>query len=220
MRLKTWWHNLQQPAVLRLAVLAGCCGLLVSSINFVSTERISDNRRAYQNQQLLAVTGLAQATLTARDPATLIGDAPSQAALPAAGQADASAFDISDTSGLLGHIVSLTSHEGYNGDIRLWLAFNPTGEVLGVRVFEHQETPGLGDKIDPKIDDWILGFNGKSLANLTTRQWQVQRDGGDFDQFSGATITPRAVVAAVHQGLLDYAGQKARQKATSAGATP
>ena len=212
MRLKAWWPNLQQPAVLRLALLAGCCGLLVSSINFVSIERISDNQRAYQNQQLLAVTGLAQATLTARDPATLIGGA--------AEQADASAFDISDDSGLLGHIVSLTSHKGYNGDIRLWLAINPAGEILGVRVFSHQETPGLGDRIEPRIDDWILDFNGKSLANLETRQWQVQRDGGDFDQFSGATITPRAVVAAVHQGLLDYAQQQARQLDASAGVTP
>ena len=216
MKFKAWWPSLQQPAVLRLALLAGCCGLLVSSINFVSIERISNNQRAYQNQQLLAVTGLAQATLTARDPATLIGGP----AVQTSGPADASAFDISDDSGLRGHIVSLTSHAGYNGDIRLWLAFNPAGEILGVRVFAHQETPGLGDRIEPRIDNWILDFNGKSLANLETRQWQVQRDGGDFDQFSGATITPRAVVAAVHQGLLDYAQQQARQLDASAGVTP
>jgi electron transport complex protein RnfG len=91
--------------------------------------------------------------------------------------------------------------QGYAGDIRLILGVNADGEILGVRVLSHAETPGLGDKIEVTKDDWILGFNKLSLANRTTQQWHVKKDGGQFDQFSGATITPRAVVAAVHGGL-------------------
>ncbi len=91
--------------------------------------------------------------------------------------------------------------QGYAGDIRLIMGVNAEGEILGVRVLAHAETPGLGDKIEREKDDWILSFNDHSLANTTEKQWHVKKDGGDFDQFSGATITPRGVVGAVHQGL-------------------
>jgi electron transport complex protein RnfG len=70
-----------------------------------------------------------------------------------------------------------------------------------VRVLSHAETPGLGDKIDDRKSDWILGFNGKSLENTSSEQWRVKKDGGEFDQFTGATITPRGVVKSIHQGL-------------------
>ncbi|MCW8923886.1 MAG: RnfABCDGE type electron transport complex subunit G, partial [Gammaproteobacteria bacterium] len=76
--------------------------------------------------------------------------------------------------------------------------------LAGVRVVKHRETPGLGDGIEAKRSDWILGFNGKSLNNLSEKQWKVKRDGGEFDQFTGATITPRAVVKAVHAALLYF----------------
>ncbi|MBF0256499.1 MAG: RnfABCDGE type electron transport complex subunit G, partial [Gammaproteobacteria bacterium] len=75
------------------------------------------------------------------------------------------------------------------------------GRVLGVRVLAHAETPGLGDKIEVARDDWILDFNGLSLGNPPIERWQVKKDGGQFDAFSGATITPRAVVAAIREGL-------------------
>lgn len=90
---------------------------------------------------------------------------------------------------------------GYSGDIRLILGIDADGQVLGVRVLSHAETPGLGDKIEASRDDWILGFNGLSLGKPPVARWQVDKDGGDFDAFSGATITPRAVVAAVREGL-------------------
>ncbi|MEJ2402707.1 MAG: electron transport complex subunit RsxG [Candidatus Thiodiazotropha sp.] len=91
--------------------------------------------------------------------------------------------------------------QGYAGDIRLIMGVNAQGEILGVRVLAHAETPGLGDKIELAKNDWILSFNDRSLDNTTEKQWHVKKDGGEFDQFSGATITPRGVVAAVHQGL-------------------
>jgi electron transport complex protein RnfG len=90
---------------------------------------------------------------------------------------------------------------GYAGEIELILGLDSDGRILGVRVLSHAETPGLGDKIDDRKSDWILGFNGKSLENTTSEQWRVKKDGGEFDQFTGATITPRGVVKSIHQGL-------------------
>ncbi|VAW78402.1 Electron transport complex protein RnfG [hydrothermal vent metagenome] len=94
--------------------------------------------------------------------------------------------------------------DGYNGSIRLLVAVNLDGTLAGARVVQHRETPGLGDAIEATRSDWILGFDGKSLSNPGKDGWNVKRDGGEFDQFTGATITPRAVVKAVHDALLYY----------------
>lgn len=90
---------------------------------------------------------------------------------------------------------------GYSGAINMIMGIDQTGKVIAVRVISHAETPGLGDKIEINKDDWMTGFDGHSLVSKSAQQWQVKKDGGDFDQFTGATITPRAVVAAVYQGL-------------------
>ena len=93
--------------------------------------------------------------------------------------------------------------DGYAGPIKLLVSVLADGRLGGVRVIEHHETPGLGDKIDEKKDDWIIAqFNGKSLGDPKPEKWHVKRDGGDFDQFTGATITPRSVVKAVKNTLL------------------
>lgn len=91
-------------------------------------------------------------------------------------------------------IVPAVAPDGYSGDIRLIVGVNIDGTIAGVRALSHNETPGLGDKISTQKGDWILGFAGKSLANPTPDHWKVKKDGGVFDQFTGATITPRAVV--------------------------
>ena len=87
------------------------------------------------------------------------------------------------------------------GDIEVLLAISPEGALLGARVLKHKETPGLGDKIDVEKNPWITRFQGLSLGNPPAERWAVKKDGGDFDQFAGATITPRAVVKAVHRAL-------------------
>lgn len=87
-----------------------------------------------------------------------------------------------------------TAPDGYSGDIRLLVGLDPKGEVLGIRVIEHHETPGLGDKIERRISNWILGFTNQPINEHNLSEWAVKKDGGKFDQFSGATITPRAVV--------------------------
>ncbi|MEN8175177.1 MAG: electron transport complex subunit RsxG [Pseudomonadota bacterium] len=94
--------------------------------------------------------------------------------------------------------------DGYSGPIKLLVAVRRDGNLGGVRVVNHRETPGLGDKIEEDRSDWVLGFAGKSLADPLPERWKVEKDGGDFDQFTGATITPRAVVSTVKNTLLYY----------------
>ncbi len=98
-------------------------------------------------------------------------------------------------------IVPAVAPDGYSGSIKLIVGINQDGSIAGVRVLSHNETPGLGDKVELKKSRWILGFNGKSLGNPAADEWAVKKDGGEFDQFTGATITPRAVVKQVKQTL-------------------
>lgn len=100
--------------------------------------------------------------------------------------------------------IPVVTHRGYSGDIRLLVGIRPNGEVTGVRVLEQNETPGLGDKIKADKTDWIEGFAGRRLGDPPADDWAVKKDGGVFDQFTGATVSPRAVVAAVKQAL-EYA---------------
>jgi len=97
--------------------------------------------------------------------------------------------------------------KGYSGDIVLLIGVDKDGALMGVRTVSHAETPGLGDKIEIAKNDWVESFNGLSLSNTPDKQWAVKKDGGRFDQFTGATITPRAVVGAVYKGLQVYAQQ-------------
>ncbi|MFA9383380.1 MAG: electron transport complex subunit RsxG [Vibrio cyclitrophicus] len=91
--------------------------------------------------------------------------------------------------------------DGYNGAIKVIVGMKIDGTILGTRVLSHQETPGLGDKIDLRVTDWILSFSGKQVTDSNLERWKVRKDGGDFDQFTGATITPRAVVKSVKQAV-------------------
>jgi len=101
-------------------------------------------------------------------------------------------------------IFNSVAPNGYNGKIHLLVGVYTDGSLAGVRVVKHAETPGLGDAIEIRKSPWINEFAGKSLVNPSQERWRVKRDGGDFDQFTGATITPRAVVAAVRNTLLYY----------------
>ena len=97
---------------------------------------------------------------------------------------------------------------GYSGPIVIIMGVDSNGGILGVRILSHAETPGLGDKIEADKSDWIKRFTGHSLSNTSANEWKVKKDGGEFDQFSGATITPRAVVKAIHNGLVFFAENK------------
>lgn len=86
---------------------------------------------------------------------------------------------------------------GYNGPIRLMVGIDSSNTVTGVRVIAHTETPGLGDAIEIARSDWIETFRGRSLGNVSAEGWRLKRQGGEFDGFTGASVTPRAVVDAV-----------------------
>jgi electron transport complex protein RnfG len=101
-------------------------------------------------------------------------------------------------------VIASIAPEGYGGDIKLLVGIRYDGTLAGVRVISHKETPGLGDAIEAERSDWILGFTGRSLGEPDDKKWKVKKDGGVFDQFSGATITPRAVVKAVYNTLRYY----------------
>ena len=100
--------------------------------------------------------------------------------------------------------IEVTAPNGYSGKIKLIVGIDTQSKVTGVRALKHKETPGLGDKIELRVSDWILGFNGMSFTEENARKWNVKKDGGQFDQFTGATITPRAVVAAVKNAVIYF----------------
>ncbi|MCC5872308.1 MAG: electron transport complex subunit RsxG [Gammaproteobacteria bacterium] len=136
----------------------------------------------------------------------------------------AMAFDLTDTvtleSPALGHhqpqtavrarlddelralLVPVRIPDGYSGDIQLLLGIEADGRIAGVRVVEHRETPGLGDAIERRKSDWIEAFRGRSLGDPPLARWTVRREGGDFDAFTGATITPRAVARGIGRALV------------------
>lgn len=105
-------------------------------------------------------------------------------------------------------VLKIAAVNGYNGKINLLVGINENGTLCGVRVTSHQETPGLGDAIEVEKNDWILGFFGRALDKPPPDGWAVRRDGGEFDQFTGATVTPRAVVEAVRLALEFFADHK------------
>lgn len=103
-------------------------------------------------------------------------------------------------------VLQAVAPDGYSGNISMIVAVRSNGEISGVRVVAHKETPGLGDYIEIARSDWITGFNGNSLEKRKDAEWKVKKDGGAFDYVAGATVTPRAVVKAVHKAL-QYAAQ-------------
>ena len=105
-------------------------------------------------------------------------------------------------------IFPVVAPDGYTTGISLLIGISIDGSIRGVRVIDHKETPGLGDKIDLKKSDWVLSFNRRSLNSPALENWKVKKDGGEFDQFTGATITPRAVVSAVKNTLLFFKENK------------
>lgn len=114
------------------------------------------------------------------------------------------------TGKVVGFIIPATAPDAYTAAIELIVGVNIDGSVAGVRILAHRETPGLGDKVELKKSDWVLGFNGKSLFNPKQSLWKVKKDKGVFDQFTGATITPRAVTKAIFNVLQYFEKNKAQ----------
>ncbi len=106
-------------------------------------------------------------------------------------------YQVIDGETVKGVILPVRSEEGYSGNIDLMVGINADSSIAGVRIISHKETPGLGDKIDRAKSLWVDSFIGKIRQGSDDSRWAVKKDGGQFDQFTGATITPRAVVGAI-----------------------
>lgn len=198
-----------RQAMRRGAIALGAFALVtagsVGAIRALTAERISSNAQVYQHQQLQKV--LPPALENVEIERILAGAFNLPDAQELGHRQPTQGFAIS-TADMSVVILPVITREGYNGEIRLWVSINSAGQITGVRVNEHQETPGLGDKIERRRSDWITHFNGLSLDSLPAQGWAVKKEGGQFDAFTGATITPRAVIHAVYQALV-YARQTA-----------
>nr|WP_298409929.1 electron transport complex subunit RsxG [uncultured Halomonas sp.] len=182
-------------------VTAGVVGLTHS----VTLERIASNRLASQYQALEEVVPAAL-----HDNA-LVDDTVTLSASEELGQENTfTAWQARQNGNVAAVILPTITHKGYSGDIALLVGIKANGELTGVRVLSHQETPGLGDKIETRKSDWIKQFEGLSLGNPPAEQWTVKKNGGSFDAFTGATITPRAVVNAVQRSLEYFAAHRER----------
>lgn len=180
-----------------LAAFAAVGSGLISGVYEQTKEPIAAAERAAEARQLLEIfpiqthdNQLIDDTfiLTADDPLLALRD-------------QASGYRARKNGEVTGVILPATARDGYSGDIRLLVGVTRSGSIAGVRVLSHRETPGLGDKVELKKSPWILSFNQKTLESPAPEAWAVTKDGGDFDAFTGATVTPRAVVSTVKNAL-------------------
>ncbi|WP_373090766.1 electron transport complex subunit RsxG [Zhongshania sp.] len=178
-------------AVLTTAVIAG---------TYLSTRGlIQENIRHAEERALLQIIP------KSRHDNAMIDDADTVADSELLGLRETKKFYRATQNGaFVGAILPATARDGYTGDIDMIVGINGDGSIAGVRVLSHRETPGLGDQVDYKKSHWVDGFIGKSLNNPDQSKWAVKKDKGVFDQFTGATITPRAVTAAVNRALLYF----------------
>jgi H+/Na+-translocating ferredoxin:NAD+ oxidoreductase subunit G len=193
----------QRPAVwtsgIILAVLAAICTALVALTHSTTAPRIAANEQAYLEQSLQPVLAgieydgqLSESTVVIEPPHELPGGGDVPIYRVYAGGAPVAALFVVRARG------------GFSGPIRLLIGIDAAGGITGVRVLEHRETPGLGDLIEFDKSDWITQFDGKSLIEPLVDAWAIKRDGGEFDQLTGASITPRAVIKAVKETLLYF----------------
>ncbi|TVU89233.1 electron transport complex subunit RsxG [Vreelandella titanicae] len=176
----------------------------------LTVERIESHQLAYQHRQLQEVLPqtLANTPVTQVLESTFTIPNPEALGL----QSDSQGWWLIDQNSNENEssavILPVITRQGYNGEIHLLIGIDEQQRISGVRVTQHQETPGLGDDIERNRSDWITRFNGLGLESLPPGGWAVRKDGGHFDAFTGATITPRAVVNAVHK-TLQYAADTA-----------
>jgi electron transport complex protein RnfG len=182
---------------LRLAAFSLITSLFVGVIYVVTKPLIIEAKEEARIAQLYALAEPLLSNGTIQTPVSK--ELPSSAPTPL--ERPLVITPIADSSGQIGSVIPFRSTEGYSGTIQLLIALDQDQRIVGLRAIDHKETPGLGDKIDTRKTDWILSFNGLSYGDLSPNDWAVDKDGGRFDSFTGATITPRAVVNALRDTL-------------------
>jgi len=188
-----------------LALFAGLTTALIAVVNAMTTERIAASQQANLLDSLNQLVPAQRYNNDLLHDTIVIND---KKILHLDGQE--SAYRARKNGQNVAVIFPVVAPDGYSGNIKLLVAIEENGQLAGVRVLTHKETAGLGDAIEKQKSNWIDGFNFRSLANTTEQQWHVKKDQGSFDQFTGATITPRAVVKAVHNSLLYYEQHKSQ----------
>ena len=187
-----------------LAVIAAICTTLVAATYRLTTERIAVNERAWLERSLTPALGgidyegsITESRLVLEPPHGLPGDD------------DAIIYRASSGGEPVAALFAVTARGGYAGPIRILVGVDVAGTVTGVRILEHRETPGLGDGIEASRSDWVHQFDGRSLGDPPASGWQLRVDGGRFDQLTGASVTPRAVVKAIRETLLYFDAHQA-----------
>lgn len=182
-----------------LAAIGAICAGLVAATYVGTSDRIAANEKSWLERSLEpALSGLSydggitDARILIPPPHELPGSGPAIVyRVYAGGQPVAALFVV-------------TARDGYAGPIRLLVGIDVIGQITGIQVLEHRETPGLGDRVDSLKSDWVTQFEGRSLADPEAAQWAIKRDGGQFDQLTGASVTPRAIVRAIRDTLLYF----------------
>ena len=182
-----------------LAALATICTAVVALTHSTTAPRIAANEQAFLEASLQPVLGgvaydgkLSESTIEIQPPHELPG------------KSAVTVYRVYADSSPVAALFVVTAMDGFSGPIKMLIGIGANGAITGTRVLQHRETPGLGDLIEESKSDWILQFSDKSLENPDRQMWAIKRDGGTFDQFSGASITPRSVVNAVKQTLLYF----------------
>lgn len=179
-----------------LAVIATICTAMVGGTWQLTRDRIEANEQAYLEQSLApALSGLFYDSGVSESKITIA--APH--GLP--GAEDAIVYRVFAEGAPVAALFVVSARDGYAGPIRLLVGVGVDGGVSGVRVLAHRETPGLGDRVETSKSDWVMQFNGRSLTSPEPAAWKIKRDGGQFDQLTGASVTPRAIVKAVRETL-------------------
>ncbi|MDF3866468.1 electron transport complex subunit RsxG [Pseudomonas denitrificans (nom. rej.)] len=188
---------------LALSLLAVVAAGVVATVHQFTAQRIDTAQREAHGRMLLELLPRGsydnhplETEVSAFDPKLLGRDEPAPAYL-ARLQGQTTAV-----------VLQPVARDGYGGSIHLLVGVTAQGRLLGVRVVAHHETPGQGDRIELGKSDWLHGFDGRSLSDPAEAGWKVKKDGGQFDQFAGATVTPRAVIKATHLALQYFDAHK------------
>lgn len=184
---------------LTLATIGAVCAALVATTYLMTRDRIAANEQAWLEKSLKpALAGLffegsvSESMLVIRAPHDLPGPD------------DVIIYRLFAEEQPVAALITVTARDGYAGPIRVLVGVEYDGTVTGIRILEHRETPGLGDRIVSTRSDWVFQFDGQSLGNPDATGWALKRDGGQFDQLTGASVTPRAVISVVKETLIYF----------------
>lgn len=185
-----------------LAIFAIVCTAIVGIVHSLTKDTIATQKQLQLVKQLSEVINPASYNNNIINSCIMITS-------PALGSTSPQVAYIAKQNDLpVGIALKSTAPDGYSGNIQMLIGIKSDGIVSGVRVLEHKETPGLGDKVETRKSDWINSFTNRNTTDEEDSRWNVKKDGGIFDEFTGATITPRAVVKAVHKALIYFNSNK------------